>query len=121
LIILKDGLRTSPTPAFQFVIGQAEGHYFEQREAAIAGGAKFVGWRRWLIGGGGQVALAFDFDAFLEVALVGENIFKPADVAKGERDFVGANDEMVQGRFGFHAGPASANKTGLNLANFEFT
>ncbi len=109
------------SPRLQFLIGQPPHHYFEKREAAVTGRAKLVEKRVDWIRRGSEIAVAFDSDAIFEVALVCEDFFDPAKVAKCQRGAIVFDGKMLDRFTGLGVREPSTNKAGLNWSDFEFT
>jgi hypothetical protein len=94
-------------------------HHFEEREATVADCAELVPIRSRPIRRHNKIALANDPYALLEVSLVGEHFFKPADIAQCYRRSVITDREMVLRLTWRCVRPTAANKTGPNFSDFE--
>ena len=96
-------------------------HHFEDREATVAGFAELVSIPSRPIRRRNKIALAIDLDALLQVSLVGEYLFKPADIAQCYRGSIITDCEMVMRLAWRCVRPAAANETGPNSSDFELT
>jgi hypothetical protein len=96
-------------------------HHFEEREAPVADCAELVLSRSRPIRRRNKIALANDLYALLEISLVGEHFFKPADIAQRYRGSVITDREMVLRLAPRCVRPATANKTGPNFSDIEVT
>ncbi len=96
-------------------------HHFEERKATVADCAELVSIRRRPIRRWDKIVLAVDLDALLEVSLIREHLFKPADIAQCYRGSVITEREMVLWLAWRCVRPAATNKTGPNPPDFEFT
>jgi len=61
-----------------------------------------------------EVAVVFDFQALLEIALTRTHVFKKADVAQGDGAVRVLEVEMMDGSGGWPVGPAATSEAGLH-------
>jgi hypothetical protein len=94
-------------------------HHFEEREATVADCAELVSVRSRPIRRRNKIALATDLDTLLEVSLIGEHFFKPADIAQCYRRSVVTDRKMVLRLGRRRIRPTAANETGPNSSDFE--